>query len=323
MHRTARTLLLLLPLLATACTTAAGARRAELRRALDQARLSRSPAEVWTELQRFLHERGYPLVGVDRRAVGLASQGVIGKLFSFGFETRVREDGSRILETDLEQQSRTRVRAEALAVAGGGSQLRVTVMKQSDTNPAEFSEYRDEKLELALLERLDPAAAARVEGKESAQVTAAAARPDAWAPVRPLVGSWEGALPGGAAVRWRVDFVAGGQYVEVRGSPLLFAGPTARAGGEELGRISQDAGGGRLEWHQFTMSGRVDRYQLDPSRPGALVLLAESPESLPVGTRARLTLGRDGDREMLAILELAEPGKDFAVAGEVRLKRAQ
>jgi len=115
MHRTCRALLLLLPLLSLSCTTAAGLRRAELRRALDQARLSRSPAEIWPELQRFLHQRGFPLVGNDPTALGLPAQGTVGRLFSSGHETRVRADGSRILETNLESRSRTRVRAEALA----------------------------------------------------------------------------------------------------------------------------------------------------------------------------------------------------------------
>lgn len=323
MHRTARTLLFLLLLLATACATADGARRAELRRALDQARVSRSPAELWPDLLRFLHERGYPLVGDDRIDVGLKAQSSIGKIFSPGFATRLGEDGSRILETNGEARSGARIRAEALAVAGGGSRLRITVLKPWDSNPHEYSEWRDEELELALLERIDPAAAARATGKEVAEAAAAPA-PDAWTPVRHLLGSWEGVLPGGAPVRWRFELAAGGQFVELRGSPLRFAGPPTPSGaGEELGRISRDAAADRMSWHQFTVGGRVDRYQVDLSRPGAIVLLAEEPAGPSAGARTRLTLGRDGDAELLAILELADPGKDFAVAGEVRLKRVR
>jgi hypothetical protein len=327
MHRSARSLLAVLPLVAlfAACTTAASLRRAELRRGLDRARLSRSPAEIWPELQRFLHERGFPLVGNDRLAVGKEAQGTLGKLFSPGFETRVRGDGSRILETNVDEASESRVRAEALALPGGGTRLRVTMLKRSPVNHTEYSEWRDPDLELALLERLDPVAAAAITGKQPPpEALAAAAAPDAWAPVRPLLGSWEGALPGGAAVRWTFDFAAAGQFVEMHGSPLLFAGPTARAGGpEEMGRISPAAGGEGLVWHHFTNSGRVDRWRSEPSGPGALVFLAESPESLPAGSRARLTLRRDGDARMVATLELAEPGKDLAVVGEVPLQRVK
>ncbi len=321
MHRTSRALLLLLPLLSLSCTTAAGLRRAELRRALDQVRASRSPAEIWPEVQRFLHERGFPLVGNDPAALGLPAQGMVGKLFSSGHETRVRADGSRVLETNLETRSRTRIRAEALAASGGGSFLRITVLKQSDVSPADYAESKDEELEVALLTRLDPVAAAWVQSGPSAPAPAVAR--DGWAPVRHLVGSWTGAAAGGAAVRWRFDFAGDAQFLEVRGTPLLFAGPGARAGDkEEMGRISRDPVTARFTWRQFTSGGQVDQYQTEPARPESLVFLAAAPESLP-GGRVRLTLGRDGDEELLAILELAEAGKDFAVAGEVRLKRTR
>jgi len=321
MHRTSRALLLFLPMLWLSCATAAGQRRAELRRALDQARLSRSPAEIWPELQRFLHQRGYPLVGNDPTALGLPAQGTVGKLFSSGYETRVRADGGRILETNLESRSRTRVRAEALAAGGGGSFLRITVLQQSDVSPAEYTEGKDEELELALLQRLDPVAAAWVQGGGTAPAAAPPATGDGWAAVRHLVGTWTGTPAGGAVVRWRFDFAGDAQFLEVRGTPLLFAGPSARAGPqEEMGRISRDPATARLTWRQFTAGGQVDQYQTEPGRPESLVFLAAAPESLP-GGRVRLTLGRDGDQELLAILELAETGKDFAVLGEVRLKR--
>jgi hypothetical protein len=335
MHHTPRTFLLVLPLVVAACTTAGGARRAELRRGLDEARLSRSPAEIWPEVERFLHERGYPLVGADRTAVGLKPQGAFGKLFSPGFETVVREDGSRVLETNPEEQTRSRIRAEAFAAAGGGARLRLRILKPSPSNPTEYSEWRDEELELALLRRIEPAVAARIAGEAPPAAapasagagtgaptpgTAPSAAPtsDRWAPVRHLVGSWAGTIPGGATVQWRFDFVQTGRFIEVRGSPMLFAGTAAAAApGEELGRISQ--AGDRLLWHQFTNGGQVDVYRSEPARPGGLVFLSESPGSFPAGTRIRLTL--DGDRELLATLELAEPGKDFAAVGVVRLHR--
>ncbi|HEY6006422.1 MAG TPA: hypothetical protein VIV57_26315 [Anaeromyxobacter sp.] len=325
MPRTARTSILLVALAALACNTAAAARRAELRRGLDQARLSRSPAEIWPELQRFLHERGFPLVGEDRVAIGLKSQGTLGKLFSPGFETRVRGDGSRILETNVDEASESRVRAEALALPGGGTRLRVTMLKRSPVNHTEYSEWRDPDLELALLERLDPVAAAAITGKQPPpEAVAAAAAKDAWEPLRPLLGSWVGKLPGGAAVRWTFDFAAAGRFVEIHGTPLLFAGPTARAGGaEEMGRISPVAGAEGLVWHHFTNSGRVDRWRSEAAGPDGLVFLAESPESLPAGSRARLTLRPSGEGRMTAVLELAEPGKDLAVAGEVPLERGK
>lgn len=330
MPRAARTLLLPLLLLSIACTTAGSARRAELRRGLDEARVSRSPAELWSDLQRFLHERGYPLVGEDRRAVGLEPQGTVTKLFSPGFETRVRRDGSRVLETNVAEGTRTRLRAEALPAEGGGSRVRLTVLTPVEWSPAaEHRESRDEELELALLERLEPAAAARVAGVSPSKAPAplpaaapAATATDAWAPLRPFLGAWSGTLASGAPARWRFDFVAGGRFLDVRGSPLLFAGPTARRdAGEELGRISRDASGERLVWQQFTESGRIDRWVSGPPLDGGVAFVAEASESLPPGTRARITFRREGEDALRAVLELAEAGKDFAAAGEVRLAR--
>lgn len=319
MHRTFRALPLLLPLLLLSCATGSGERRAQLRRGLDQARLARSPAELWPDLLRFLHERGYPLVGEDPAVIGLPAQGIIGKLFSSGYQTRVRADGGRIVETNVEQRSRTRVRAEASPAGGGGSTLRVTLLTQSDLSPAEFSESRDVELELALVQRLDPVAAARAQGLEAPP--ASAAPPDGWAAVRHLLGTWSGKGPGGKEVRWRFDFAGEGRFLEVRGTPLLFAGPGSRPdAGEEMGRISRDGLAARLTWRQFTSGGQVDQYQSEPGVPEALVFLAAAPESVP-GGRIRLTLGRDGDAELVAILQVAEAGKEPAVAGEVRLRR--
>jgi hypothetical protein len=323
MHRPARTLLLVAAL-STACASADRARRAELRRGLDEARVPRSPAELWPEVQRFVYERGYPLVGDDRLAVGRPAQSGLGKLFSPGFQTKVRDDGSRVLETDPLGSTRTRVRAEARAVEGGATQLRVRLVTQSDVNPIEQTEWRDEDLELALLERVDPAAAARVQGKPAPQAAAAAPAADGWSPVRPLVGTWVGALPDGVPVRWRFEFAGDARFLEVHGTPLLFAGPAGpRPTGEEMGRISRAPAGDRLVWNQFTVDGRVDRYE---SAEGAtatspeLVFVANAPESLPAGTRVRLALRRDGGA-LVAALAFAEPGKDFAPAREVRLKR--
>jgi hypothetical protein len=277
-------------------------------------------------------------VGDDRLAVGEPARGGLWKLFSPGFQTRVGADGSRVLETDPLASTRIRARAEARALPGGGCQLRLRFIQQSDSNPVDQTESRDEALELALLERVDPAAAARVAGREpppaAAVATAAAPAPvDPWARLRPLLGTWTGALPDGTPVRWRVSFAEGGQFVEVRGTPLLFAVPAA-GGGEEMGRISHTPAGDGLVWTQFTNAGKVDRYDAavggttstsasttsPSSEAEPLAFVAQAPGPLPPGSRARLTLQGRGEA-LVATLEIAEPGKDLAPAGEVRLAR--
>ena len=96
-----------------------------------------------------------------------------------------------------------------------------------------------------------------------------------------------------------------------------------RAGGEEMGRISRAAEGDRLVWNQFTNAGRVDRYEAagTPTADEPLVFVAQAPESFPAGVGARLTLRRSGD-QLEAVLDIAEPGRDFAPAKVVRLTRA-
>jgi len=387
MGRPARSLLglLLLFALVAACATAAGTHRAQIRRVFDEARIAHTPAEIWPEVQRFLDQMGYPLVGNDRLAVGKPAQGAIARLFSTGFETRVLADGSRVLETGPQGPARTRVRVEATPVEGGGSHLRVRVIKRAEMDEIDTIESRDPDLELALLERLDHASAARVTGqaprpaaaatvtgrKLSAPPTAAAARQpaptvaagvDRWARMRPLLGSWTGELPDGTPVGWRFDFASDSQFIEVRGTPFLFADASGRAGGEEMGRISSAADGARLMWNQFTNAGRVDRYEATTATPASptapvtspsppteasassadvasslatpaatitpaavadepLVFVAQALESLPAGARVRLTLRRIGD-QLETTLDIAEPGKDFALAGSVLLSRA-
>jgi hypothetical protein len=88
-----------------------------------------------------------------------------------------------------------------------------------------------------------------------------------------------------------------------------------------MGVITRDPARGKLVWRQFTGSGQVNEYLLESSDPDRLVFVAEKAEALPAGSRLRLTLGRDGEDELVAVFEQAEPGKDLAVSAEARLKR--
>lgn len=67
-------------------------------------------------------------------------------------------------------------------------------------------------------------------------------------------------------------------------------------------------------------SGFVNTYVAQPdSRP--LVFTSEAIENIPQGWRARETYRLDGD-DLVEVFELAEPGKDFTVYSETRLRRA-
>ena len=304
-------------LLAAACTTAASARQARLRADLDRTRLERAPAEIWPQVLKFLQARGFELAGGDRKVVGLEQRSALVEAFSPGHGTRVRADGSRVSETGKNGEG-LRIRAEGLALPGGGSRVVLTTLKRDDMNPGLEIETRDLELEVLLLAQLDPVAAAAVQGAP-VPPAAASRSPDPWEPVRHLVGTWKSEEAAGG-VKWTFDFTPGGQFLEVRGSSIL---GRPEAGGEpEMGRISRDPARGRLVWRQFTAGGQVNQYFQESAAPGALVFSSESPDSLPAGSRARLTLGSAGPDEILAVFEIAEPGKDFAVVGESRIRRA-
>jgi hypothetical protein len=254
-------------------------------------------------------------VGADRTVGRQSAQGELRRVLALGHETRERKDGSRYAETDRNDDG-VRIRAEGRAIPGGGCRVTLTALRADKLNMGNEQEERDLDLEVGLLEVLDPAAAARVLGKPPPPAPAASA--DAWDPVRHLVGTWRSEKPAGTA--WTFEFTSGGQFLEVRGSSILGAQPAAA---EEMGRISRDAAGGRLVWRQFTAGGQVNQYVLQHAGADALVFLSESPESLPAGSRARLTLGRAAADEILAVFEIAEPGKGFAVVGESRIHRVR
>jgi hypothetical protein len=310
-------LVLLLILAAGAAACAASARQANLRQKLDEASAARPPADVWPEVVRFLNDRGYELVGKDRELARLSPQSAIRHAMALGYETRIGKDGSRTLETNPSIEG-VRIRAEGRALPGERCRVFLTALRRDDLNITDEKASRDLQLELALLERLDPVAAAALEGAPAA--AAAPAPADPWGPVRHLVGTWESeGTAGPGPIRWTFDFTPGAQFLEVHGSSILGrpgAGPEP-----EMGRISRDGARGRLVWRQFTAGGQVNQYLLERSGGAALVFVTESAESLPPGSRARLTLGGAAPDEILAVFEIAEPGKDFAVVGESRIRR--
>jgi len=186
MHRlAARAALVALLAAASGCATTAGQARARrLEAALDARPVTRPLDEVWGEARRFLAERGYGLAAEDAEAVGQEHTGLLQSALSRARATDTTPGGGRRLETGW-AGDRSRFVAEATP-AGGGFTVRLTRIREHLTQPLRDGERRrDPDLELALLRRLDPAAAAEVEGAASAPaapVPRPAARPAAPTP---------------------------------------------------------------------------------------------------------------------------------------------
>ena len=147
-------------LMIAACATASQKRDARLRRELDAYEFEKPIAEVWPAALELVHERGFALVGRDREAIGQEEQGVIGKLFARGYDTRVA-GGQWVAETDANpQQVRYRIAGTGLGAAT--CRIQFFAVQGNDYGGPE-PESRDVQLELALVRKLDPGAAAALE----------------------------------------------------------------------------------------------------------------------------------------------------------------
>jgi hypothetical protein len=116
---------------------------------------------VWSQVQLLLAERGLTLAGPDAKAAG-QKPGGLPQVTSAAKATHSTPSGGLLLETAWNEQG-FRWRAEAEPDAGG---LRV-VLTRIELNRIEFGmdgvTLRDHDLELDLLRRVDPEAAARIE----------------------------------------------------------------------------------------------------------------------------------------------------------------
>ncbi len=70
------------------------------------------------------------------------------------------------------------------------------------------------------------------------------------------------------------------------------------------------------------MEGFVNTYvQEETGDPKKMVFVSEAIENIPPGWRARETYVLVSESEFMERFELAEPGKEFALYAEARLKR--
>ena len=152
-----------------------------LRKQLDEQRFAKPMEEVWLEVRTLLAERGYPLAGDDAKAVGQPEMGFGDRMLSPARETHPYGEDPGLLQklgmfggkksgagpTGLSldtgwRRTRDRYHADALQDERG---VRVAFQRitQDTTEHREEAPVRDLELELALVQRLDAEAAARME----------------------------------------------------------------------------------------------------------------------------------------------------------------
>ena len=148
---------------------------------------------------------------------------------------------------------------------------------------------------------------------------------DRWAPLRPLLGSWEGTSagqPGTVAVAREYRLVLGDRFIEVRNTatyPPQEKNPKGETH-EDRGYVSYDEGRKLFVFRQFHVEGFVTTYVATPHAV-PIVFASEAIENIPSGWRARETWRLEPGGELVEVFELAEPGKDFTTYSEVRLRR--
>jgi hypothetical protein len=151
----------LLALVVLSCASVSGMKReGQLRRELNAYQLPRPLAAVWPDALRVLSERGVQLVGHDRVIVGQPEQSAFGQMLAKGFETRDLGGGRWVAESNPDG-TKLRYRVEGTDLGKGKSLVRYVAVQGRGDDPAE-DESRVIELELALVQRVDPAGAERM-----------------------------------------------------------------------------------------------------------------------------------------------------------------
>ena len=153
-------------------------------------------------------------------------------------------------------------------------------------------------------------------------------RSDVWAPLRFLVGKWEGTgqgQPGTSKVQREYRLVLNDKFLHVQNRSVYDPQPKNPKGEihEDWGMISFDKSRKQFVFRQFHVEGFVNHYvNTSTSTDGkTIVFTSESIENIPAGFRARETYRIAGPDEFSEVFEIAEPGKEFEVYSEGHFKR--
>jgi hypothetical protein len=154
--------LVVLPLAGCTASRLAVARDDYIRKELSTWVYPQNCNTLWPDVLRLLAAEGFALVGADRAVAGQQAESGIATFFSKGFQTRQSYDGGLVVATDWSRDW-VRYRAEG-TVVGSGCNVRFTRDSQPDVDdPGQLVSSTDWDMALALLRRVDPAGAARVE----------------------------------------------------------------------------------------------------------------------------------------------------------------
>lgn len=157
---------------------------------------------------------------------------------------------------------------------------------------------------------------------------AADSAPDPWAPVRFLLGKWQGEAqgePGKGTVERSYELVLAGKFIEERNTSRYAAAAPGTQPEVHSHRsfLSYDKARKTLMLRQFHAEGFVNLYAMNPGESTAMRLVFDSVsfENFNNQWKARETYEVLSVDEFVEIFELAEPGKDFQVYSRNHFKR--
>jgi hypothetical protein len=152
---------------------------------------------------------------------------------------------------------------------------------------------------------------------------------DPWAAIRPFEGRWAGTAtgePGNGTSERTYRFILNGRFLQAE-TTAVYPPQEKNPKGEthrDIGYFSVDRARGLLVLRQFHVEGFVNTYAEDLAAGiDGLRMVSETIENIPPGFRARETYRFTGADEVIETFEIAEPGQDFAVYSETRLKRVK
>jgi hypothetical protein len=147
---------------------------------------------------------------------------------------------------------------------------------------------------------------------------------DVWQPLRFMLGTWSttsSGQPGNGTGTREYRVVLDGRFIESR-TRVTYPPQEKNPKGEvheDIGFISYDRSRDAFVLRQFHKEGFVNTYVAASDNPR--VFTTEAIENIPRGFRARETYREVSTTEFVEVFELAEPGQEFAIYSETRLKK--
>lgn len=165
------------------------------------------------------------------------------------------------------------------------------------------------------------ALAAQVGAQESAS------KPDRFAPLRFLAGTWRGdqaGQPGQGTAERTYQFILNDRFLQETNTSTYPPQEKNKMGEihHHMSMISYDSARKLFVFRQFHTEGFVNTYVQEPTTDDkTFVFVSEAIENIPAGYRARETYMIVNRDEFTERFEIAEPGKNFELYSEAHLKR--